>query len=97
MEIIPPPMQLENLNKIDALQEDKKSQSAKDFESIFIYKLLEEMKNTISDWGFEKDEASKQVQGIFWLYLAQDIAENGGFGLWKDVYQFLTDSSKKVQ
>jgi Rod binding domain-containing protein len=95
-EIVPPQVQLENLNKFDALQEGKKKQSAKDFESVFIYKLLEEMKDTIGDWGFEKDEASGQVQGIFWLYLARDIADNGGFGLWKDVYQLLTDANKKV-
>jgi Rod binding domain-containing protein len=94
--IVPPQVQLENLNKFDALQDEKKKQSAKDFESVFIYKLLEEMKDTIGDWGFEKDEASGQVQGIFWLYLARDIAGNGGFGLWKDVYQRLTDANKKV-
>ena len=110
-EIVPPQVQLEEyhglpardttakmavVRKFDALQEDKKKQTAKDFESILIYKLLEEMKNTIGDWGFEKDEASRQVQGIFWLYLARDIANDGGFGLWKDVYQLLTDSNKKV-
>ncbi len=94
-EIIPPAVPIENLNKFDALQEEKKKQSAKDFESVFIHKLLEEMKNTIDDWGFEKDETSRQVQGIFWLYLARDIANNGGFGLWKDIYQALTDSSKR--
>jgi len=62
-----------------------------DFESVLINKLLDEMKNTIGDWGFDKDETSKQVQGIFWLYLARDIANNGGFGMWKDIYQFLTN------
>ena len=96
-EIVSPPVQLENLNKFDTVREGKKEQAAKDFESVFIYKLLEEMKNTIGDWGLEKDEASRQVQGIFWLYLARDIADNGGFGLWKDVYQLMADSDKKVQ
>ncbi len=52
------------------------------------------MKNTIGDWGFDKDGASKQIQGIFWLYLARDIANNGGFGLWKDIYKFLTDADQ---
>lgn len=96
-EIVPPTVQLEHSSKFDAVQEGKKEQAAKDFESVFIYKLLEEMKNTIGDWGLEKDEASRQVEGIFWLYLARDIADNGGFGLWKDVYQLMTDSDKKVQ
>jgi hypothetical protein len=52
------------------------------------------MKNSIGDWGFEKDAASTQIQGIFWLYMARDIANNGGFGLWKDIYQFLTNTDQ---
>ncbi len=80
--------------EIEGLSEEKKKQIAKDFESVLIGKLLDEMKNTIGDWGFEKDGASKQVQGIFWLYLAQDIANNGGFGLWKDIYKFLTNADQ---
>ena len=77
--------------KIDGVSEERKKQIAKDFESVLINKLLDEMKNTIGDWGFDEDETSKQVQGIFWLYLARDIANNGGFGMWKDIYQFLTN------
>jgi Rod binding domain-containing protein len=77
--------------KIDGVSEERKKQIAKDFESVLISKLLDEMKNTIGDWGFDKDETSKQVQGIFWLYLARDIANNGGFGMWKDIYQFSTN------
>ncbi len=77
--------------KIDGVSEEGKKQIAKDFESVLIGKLLDEMKNTIGDWGFDKDETSKQVQEIFWLYLARDIANNGGFGMWKDIYQFLTN------
>jgi hypothetical protein len=53
------------------------------------------MKNTVGDWGFEKDGASQQIQGIFWLYLAQDIADKGGVGLWKDIYEFLGASNNK--
>jgi Rod binding domain-containing protein len=102
---VPPPSLLEDLGgtlfykkiakcepgKIDAVSEERKKQIAKDFESVLISKLLDEMKNTIGDWGFDKDETSEQVQGIFWLYLARDIANNGGFGMWKDIYQFLTN------
>ena len=79
--------------KIDGFSEEQKKQIAKDFESVLLNQLLDEMKNTIGDWGFDKDGASEQVQGIFWLYLARDIANKGGFGLWKDIYQFLTDSA----
>ncbi len=93
-EPVSPPVPLEHLNRIDITLEERKKQTAKDFESVFISKLLDEMKNTIGEWGFETDEACKQIQGIFWLYLARDIANNGGFGMWKDIYQFLTNSEQ---
>ncbi len=67
----------------------QKEQFAKDFESVFIEKLLDEMKNTIGSWGFEQDGASKQIQGLFWMNLARDISKNGGMGMWKDIYQSL--------
>jgi len=94
-EPVSPPAMLEQLNKIENVSEERKKQFARDFESVFINKLLEEMKNTIGDWGFEKEETSKQINGIFWLYLARDIADNGGFGLWKDISRFLTDLESK--
>jgi len=92
---VSPPIPLEKIKKIDGASEAEKKQLAKDFESVFINKLLDEMKNTIGDWGPEKDRAWQQVEGIFWLYLARDIADKGGFGMWKDIYQFLADSEHK--
>ena len=89
---VPSPTSLEQMKQKDGVSEAKKKQFAKDFESVFINKLLDEMKKTIGDWGYEKDGVSKQIQGIFWLYLARDIADNGGFGMWKDVYRFLNDT-----
>jgi Rod binding domain-containing protein len=76
------------------ISEEEKKQIAKDFESILLHKLFDEMKNTIGDWGFDEDVASEQVQGIFWLYLARHIADNGGLGMWKDIYRFLTTSDQ---
>lgn len=94
-EKVSPPVPLKQLDKLDmdGISEEKKKQIAKDFESLLINKLLDEMKNTIGNWGFEKDGASMQVQGIFWLYLARDIANNGGIGLWKDIYKTLTNTA----
>jgi len=76
--------------------EEQKKQIAKDFESVLLTRLLNEMKETIGDGGFEADGASKQVQGLFWLYLARDIADKGGLGLWKDIYKWL-DQSKPTK
>jgi Rod binding domain-containing protein len=91
-----PPAPLEHLqqSQLKNVSEEKRMQTAKDFESVLINKMLDEMKNTIGSWGFEKDGPSDQVQGIFWLYLARDIGNNGGVGLWKDIYQFMTDAGR---
>jgi len=85
------PAPLKNLNKADGIPEQKKEQVAKDFESILLGKLLDEMKSSIGDWGFEESAASEQIQGIFWLYLSRHLANNGGLGMWKDIYQSLNN------
>ena len=61
--------------------------TARDFESVFLYKVLEEMRRTIPESGLLETGISKQVQGIFWYYLAQDLAEKGGIGLGKELYR----------
>jgi len=81
------PALLGNVDKADGVSEQKKIQAAKDFESVLLGKLLDEMKNSIGDWGFEESAASKQTQGIFWLYLSRNLADNGGLGMWKDIYE----------
>jgi len=95
-EPVSPPALLEHLQKsgLKNVSEEKKKQIAKDFESVLLNKMLDQMKNTVGDWGFEKDGPSNQVQGIFWMFLARDIANNGGIGLWKDIHQFLTNAEK---
>jgi Rod binding domain-containing protein len=92
-EPVSPPTMLEHLDqsRLKSIPDEKKKQVAKDFESVLLGKLLDEMKNSITEWGLEKDAASKQTQGIFWLCLGRDIANNGGLGLWKEIYQYLSD------
>lgn len=70
--------------------EEQKKQIAKDFESVLLAKLFDQVQESIGTWGFEEeDTASQQVQGLFWLHLARDVADKGGLGLWKDIYQYL--------
>jgi len=90
------PNMLEQLDKssLKNISDEKKEKIAKDFESVLLNKLLDEMKKSVVDWGQEKDAASKQTKGIFWLYLGQDIAKNGGLGLWKDIHQFLFNTEQ---
>jgi len=79
-----------------ATRDDKKlQQSAKDFESVLLNKLLDEMKNSIGKWTEEEDVASDQVKGLFWLFLGRDLADKGGLGMWKDISEFFTDMQKK--
>lgn len=73
----------------------KTEQMAKDFESVLVTKLLDEMKETIGKWGFEEEAGASQVKGLFWLYLARDVADKGGLGLWKDLNRFFTDLQNK--
>jgi len=91
-----PVKQIDKSNLKDAT-EQKKIQAAKDFESILINNLLDQMKETVGDWGFEKDGASTQMDGIFWLHLSREISDQGGFGLWKDIYKTMPGNEQAQQ
>ncbi len=75
---------------------DSAEQTAKDFESILLYKLLNEMKATIPESGLLESPITKQVQDLFWYYLAQDISRQGGLGLWKDLHRQLSTQADSV-
>lgn len=95
-EPVRPPLPLEGMPKSDIANasDEKKRQIARDFEAVLLTRLMDQMKDTITDWGFEKEGSSGQIQGIFWSYLAQDVANNGGMGLWKDIYEFMAGSRR---
>jgi len=75
-------------------QADSAVKAAKDFESILLYKLLDEMKETIPESGLLESPITKQVQDLFWYYLAQDISQQGGLGLWKDLHRQLSSQAE---
>ena len=95
-EPVSPPELLGQLDtsSLNGASEEEKEKIAKDFESVLLNKLLGEMQNSIGDWGLEKSGPFKQVQGIFYMFLARDVAGNGGIGLWKDIYGFLNNSDQ---
>ena len=88
------PSPVRKLDGVEELTPDAKEKFAKDFESIFINKLLDIMQKSSGDWGFEKDGASEQINGLFSTYLARHAADNGGLGLWKEIYSFLNEADK---
>ena len=71
--------------------DEQKKQLAKDFESVLLTRLFSEVKESIGSCGFDEDPASDQIHGMFWSFLAQDVADKGGFGLWQDLYQHFKD------
>ncbi|MBN1505475.1 MAG: hypothetical protein JW955_01445 [Sedimentisphaerales bacterium] len=80
------------LDKVNGSEEQKK-QLARDFESVLLTKVFDEVRQSIGQWGLgeEDDGASEQVHGLFWLYLAQDVADKGGFGLWREIHRHFGD------
>ncbi len=78
------------------VEDERLKKAAKDFESVFIHELLKRMEDTIPDSGMEGDgmegEMTKQIKGMYWSYMAEAIADRGGFGLWKDIYNSMVAS-----
>ena len=73
------------------VEDEKLKKVAKDFESVFIHELLKRMEDTIPDSGME-DQSSKQIKGMYWSYMAEAIADRGGFGLWKNIYNSMVST-----
>jgi Rod binding domain-containing protein len=63
--------------------------AAKDFESVFLHQVLQEMSHTVVDSGLLESGTTEQTQGIFWMYLSQDLGQRGGLGLWKEFLRHL--------
>ena len=74
----------------DGADNAKKMKVAKDFESILIGQLMNQMKETIGESGLLEDGSSKQIQDMFWDFLAKDVGSKGGFGLWENIYQSMS-------
>jgi Rod binding domain-containing protein len=70
--------------------DEQKQRIARDFESVLLGKLFDQVQASTGGWGLEEeDAAAPQVQGLFWMHLARALADQGGLGLWKDIYQYL--------
>ena len=67
--------------------EGQLEQAAEDFESVLLHKLLDAMKKTVPESNLFETGISKQFQDIFWFHLAQEMADQGGLGIWKMLYE----------
>lgn len=61
--------------------------AARDFESVLLHKLLDEMQRTVPKSGLLDDEMGEQVQSIVSMHLSQEIASKGGIGLWQELHR----------
>ena len=67
------------------LADEKRKKVATDFESVFVHELLKSMAETIPD-SDTADQSSRQIKSMYWSYMAQAVADKGGLGFWKDIY-----------
>ncbi|MFO8012992.1 MAG: rod-binding protein [Phycisphaerae bacterium] len=63
--------------------------AARDFEAVLLHRMMESMRRTVPDGGLFSSPATRQMEGLFWFYLAQEVARKGGIGLWKDLARSL--------
>ena len=71
------------------LEEAKKAQAARDLESYFIFTMMKEMRKTIhhSDLMGDDHFATDTYYQMMDEQMAKNMAENGGFGLSKQIMQ----------
>jgi len=60
---------------------------AKGFEAVLLQKVLEGMERTIPKSGLFNDSTGEQIRGMFWQFMADEMADKGGVGLWKQIYE----------
>ena len=68
------------------LEDEKRKEVARNFEGIFLHQILDKMKDTIPESDLE-DSSSKQIKSMYWSFMSDALAEQGGFGLWEKIYE----------
>lgn len=74
------------------MDDEQRKKVAKDFESIIIQQMMDTMKATIPEEESE-DCASGQIKSMYWAFMSQAVSDQGGMGLWKDIYKNLCDNA----
>ncbi len=97
--------QARNQQKIQDLQkrltnmpsdEKKLKQTCQDFESLFMTKIWQQMRSTLPKEGYLHSKQEEQYLGMFEHELASKMANAGGIGLGKMLYQNLQQSLKNA-
>ena len=70
-----------------AADPERAREAAAGFESAFLHRLLDAMRATIPDAGLFESSSMGQYEDMFFFHLAETVAEHGGLGLGRQVYQ----------
>jgi flagellar protein FlgJ len=74
-----------------AEQEEKLKKACADFESIFIYNMLQKMRSTVPKSGLLTEMQGKGTyNAMIDQKVAEDMAKNGGLGLQKMLFDQIT-------
>ena len=79
-----------SLKRADSLLEKHQQleAAAKNFEGIFVHQILKQMQETIENASFDPDDnAGKQVHSMYSSFIADAISQQGGLGMWQDIYE----------
>jgi Rod binding domain-containing protein len=72
-------------------------QVAKDFESVLMMKIVQAMSETIHDSGLLNDSSSTQIKNMFWSFLAEHVGDQGGTGMWREIYEQIKQMTSSGQ
>ena len=86
------PQKLNNAENPENLSQQRKKELAKEFESVLMEKLMTQMKKTTGCLSEKDSAADEQIKDLFWSQPGKGLSDQGGLGLWKDVYQFLSET-----
>ncbi len=77
------------------LKGSKAMEVAKGFESVLLNKVMEGMERTIPKSGLFTDKTGEQIRSMFWQFMSEGMVDQGGIGLWKQVYNDIQRTTKE--
>ncbi len=66
---------------------------SKQFEAVFLHQIVKQMQETIDYASFDEEDGSgEHIQSMYWSSMADTVAQQGGMGFWKIIYDDLARS-----
>ena len=94
----PDAVDVQSLSRLPSGRDRKAiEKTAKDFESVLLQKIMEEMRQTVPDSGLLECDSNDQIQGIFWMGMSQELGKQGGLGLWKQLARQMQATADRAE